>query len=122
MQALFPAGSIDDSQERSHRDARWTFRSIGLGVVAPGRPGDIEMRPRNPVRKLLEESRRRYRPGLAATDILDVRNVRLDLFRVFLVERQLPELLAHFPARRDDLVDQFLIGSQHCCVHVTQRD
>src|SRR5687767_3747735 len=99
----FTGGAIDDPQERPDGDSGWTFRPVRLRVITPGRARNVEVRPRKPVRKLLQERRSRDRPGLAAADVLDVRDVRLDLFRVLLVERQLPELLADFLSRLDDL-------------------
>src|ERR1043165_3004377 len=94
---LFLARSLYDPQQRPHRDPRRAFRSIRLWFVAPRSPRNVEMRPRDPVGKLFQERGRRDRSCLATADVLDVGNVGANLFRVFLVERQLPVLLANFP-------------------------
>src|SRR5829696_3535527 len=82
--------TIDNSQESSYCNSGRAFGAIRLRVVSPRRPRDIEMRPRYAVRKLFQKSRRGYRSRFAATDVLDVRDIRFDLFRIFLVEWQLP--------------------------------
>src|SRR5687768_4825104 len=120
--ALLRTRPIDYPQQRSDGTPRCSFGTIRLRLVAPGSARDIKVRPGHTIGKLFDERRRGNRARLAPAHVLDVGNVRLDLFRILLVERQLPELLADFPARRDDLFDQLLIRSQHSRVHITQRN
>src|SRR5437588_7252755 len=117
-----PRLAFDEVEERADGDSGRAFRAEGFRLVAPGRARDVEMRPGDSVGELLDEGRGGYRPGLAPADVLDVCDVGLDLLRVLLVERQLPELLADLAARLDHVVNEFLIRSEYACVHVAEGD
>ena len=45
--------AVDDPQQGSDGDPCRTLRTVRLRLVAPRRPGDIEMRPGNSIRKFL---------------------------------------------------------------------
>src|ERR687889_2166814 len=115
-------GALDEVEERADGDAGRAFRAEGLGLVAPGGARDVEVRPRDAVGELLDEGGGGDGAGLAPADVLDVGDVGLDLLRVLLVERQLPELLADLAARLDDLVDESLVCPEYAGVHVPERD
>src|SRR5215203_5380374 len=114
--------ALDEVEERADGDARGALRAEGLGLVAPCRAGDVEVRPGDAVGELLDEGSGGDGAGLAPADVLDVGDVGLDLLGVLLVERQLPELLADLPARLDDFVDQLLIRAEDARVHVAEGD
>src|SRR2546423_970799 len=117
-----PRLALDEVEERADGDSGRAFRAEGFRLVAPSRARDVEVRPRDSVGELLDEGGGGYGPCLATADVLDVCDVGLDLLRVLLVERQLPELLADLAARLDNLVNEFLIRSEYPCVHVAERD
>src|ERR1043165_8273698 len=117
-----PRLDLDEVKKGADGDSGRAFGAEGLRLVAPGRARDVEVRPRYPFGELLDEGGGGDRPGLATADILDVGDVGLDLLRVLLVERELPELLADLAARLDDFVNQLLIRSEQTCVHVAERD
>src|SRR5687767_13246425 len=114
--------ALDEVEERADGDARRPLGAEGLGLVAPGRAGDVEVGPGDAVGELLDEGGGGDGARLAPADVLDVGDVRLDLLRVLLVERELPELLADLAARLDDLVDELLVGAEDAGVDVAQRD
>src|SRR5436305_1968598 len=111
-----PRFSLDEVEKGADGDASRAFRAEGFRLVAPGRARDVEVRPGDSVGELLDEGGGGYRPGLAPADVLDVCDVGLDLLRVLLVERQLPELLADLAARLDHFVNEFLIRSEYAGV------
>src|SRR6185503_18049773 len=51
---LLPARAVNNSQQRSDRDSRRTFGSVRLCFVAPSSAGNVQMRPGDPVSKLLQ--------------------------------------------------------------------
>src|SRR5712692_6019597 len=121
LTGLIARRTLDKLDQSSHCHTGWTLRAVRLGVVAPSCAGDVQVRPGNPIGELFEEGRRGNRAGLPAADVLDVGNVRLNLARIFLIERQLPKLFADLPARIDDSVNQRLISSENAAIHVAKR-
>ncbi len=115
-------GCFDKFNQRAHGNTGWTFRTIWLSAISPGRAGNIKMRPRDVVSEFLEESGRGNRAGLLAANIFDVGNVALDLFSVFVVQRQLPEFLADFFSGFNHLVYQSLVSAEDRSVDVAERD
>src|SRR6266480_6497174 len=79
--------SRHNSHQGPHGDACGSFRSIGFCLVTPGRTGNVEVGPGNTVRKFFKERRRCDGSSLSSTDVLNVRNVRLNLLGVFFVQR-----------------------------------
>ena len=72
----------------SNGNAGWAFCLIRTDSVSPCRSRDIEMCPLRFIDKFLDKNTPDYRTGLAAgTYILDIGNVRPDLFAVFLSDR-----------------------------------
>src|SRR5712692_9587598 len=122
LTGLIARRTLDKLDQSSHGDAGWAFRAIGLGVIGPGGAGDVQMRPGNAIGKLFEKGGRGNRAGFFAADVLDVGNVRLDLARVFFIERQLPKLFANFFAGSDDPVNQRLVGPENSGVNVAEGD
>src|SRR5712692_6069624 len=122
LTGLIARRTLDKLDQSSHGHAGGAFRSIRLGVVAPGGAGDVQMRPGNAIGELFEKGGRGNRAGFSAADVLDVGNVRLDLARVFFIERQLPKLFANFFASSNDPVNQRLISPEDSGVNIAERD
>ena len=72
-------------QQRSHGVARGPGRAVGLIRIRPGWPGDINVRPRTIIHKLLEKQSPNDGPGLTAAfaDVLDVRDLTFDVLLIF---------------------------------------
>src|SRR5207253_11004118 len=114
--------TLDEFNQRTDGNSGGTFGAIRRGRVSPRRAGYVQMRPGDAVGELFQKRRRRYCPRFFSAHVLDVGDVTLNLIAIFTIERQLPELFAHFPSRGDDLIDQRLIGAEDRCVDVTQSN
>ena len=80
--------------ETAHRDAGWPFGHPGLGVVQPGRAGDIQMNPRCLAGKFLEKPGRGIEPPGRPPIFCKSALTLLELFAIFLVHGHLPHLVA----------------------------
>src|SRR5687768_13634679 len=91
--------------------------------IAPRGAGYVEMCPFGLVDEFLDEHRAHNGAGLASrADVLNVRDVRLDLFAVFLAHRELPETFACLLAESDDPVDELLIVAHHARILIAEGD
>src|SRR5712692_3073632 len=81
-------------QERPHAEPRPTFRAKREVLVAEGRPGDVEMHPRNVTHEFLHEDPRVDGAAAPRADVVDVGDVALQPLLVLVDHRELPHALA----------------------------
>src|SRR5581483_7000753 len=81
-------------EDRANAEASAARGELAVVVVAVGRPGDVEVRPWDPVAdEAAQEQRGNDRAAVAAADVLQVGDLRLEVLRVPLDERQAPHRL-----------------------------
>ena len=78
-------------------DARGALGYQREVLLAPRRPRDVEVRPGQVARELLEEERRVDRAGAARPDVVQVRDLALEVLAVLVDQRKLPEPFAGGP-------------------------
>src|SRR5262245_40480263 len=111
------------AQERANCDSRRTFCLMRLDPIGPGSSGDIQMRPLGFIDEFLNEDRTHDSAGLATrSDVLYIRNIRLDLFAVFLANRKLPKVFTGLLAALDDVVNQALVIAHDTGINVAESD
>src|SRR5207253_453072 len=84
-------------RERADGDPARPLRQIGLRLLRPRGPRDIQVHPRQTARELLQEQRRGDRTGGTAARVEHVGDVAPDLILVFVEQRQLPDAIARPP-------------------------
>src|SRR6187401_2550393 len=89
--------------------ARVVWRDVRLIAVGVGRPGDVEMHPRDVADELLEEQASGDGARAAAAAVADVGHGGLDLLAIDLPERQLPAAVARLLAGREQAIGQLLV-------------
>ena len=80
--------------QRAHARAAGPLEEDALHLVALIDAGDVQVHPGRVLDELLEEERGRDGACLAAADVLDVRDLAVELLLVIVEQRQLPDLLA----------------------------
>mmetsp|Transcript_12888 Transcript_12888/g.42152 ORF Transcript_12888/g.42152 Transcript_12888/m.42152 type:complete len:263 (+) Transcript_12888:369-1157(+) len=92
-------------------------------LVVPHRAGNVHVRPRSLLDKLLEEESRRDRSALRSiAEVLEVRDGRLDLLGILGRERHAPERLAGGLCATEQLVAQLVVVRPQAGVRRAQRD
>src|SRR5882757_267440 len=88
---------------------RWPARAAFLRTALISGPGDVEMRPFEPLGELAQECRSRNCTTLAPTDIREIREVALQLFGVLLGEGHLPCLVIRAYACLHELMYEIFV-------------
>src|SRR5438309_7842773 len=84
-------------EDRADGDARGALGYQREVLLAPRRPRDVEVRPGQVARELLEEERRVDRAGAAWPDVVQVSDLALEVLAVLVDQRKLPEPFAGGP-------------------------
>src|ERR1700734_662484 len=97
-------------QDRAHRNTAGAFRNIGLRILNPGDPSNVEMDPWRVFGKVMQKLGRDDCSTPPAARVFDVTDIRLDQFGIFLAEWQPPEPLSGDLKRRLELgVDSVVV-------------
>src|SRR5207247_10501462 len=91
------------AREGRGRRAGGSAGPVFAGLLAEGRPGDVDLRPRDITDELLEEQPGRDGPAPADPHVLHVRDGRLDVPPVVRPQGQLPAWLAFCLAGREEI-------------------
>ncbi|ABA48928.1 hypothetical protein BURPS1710b_1175 [Burkholderia pseudomallei 1710b] len=113
------AGAVDQElREERHGAARRPLRRAAL----PGGARDVEVRPRIVFREARQEARGRHAAGRAPADVREIREVRLQLILILVVERQAPRRIARFARRVEQLARERVVLREEAGVVVAERD
>ena len=69
--------------QQAHADSGCALGRVGLGLLGPGRAGDVKMRPGRCAREFFQEASRRNAAASLAAHIFYVGDIAFNLFIVF---------------------------------------
>ena len=117
--ASYGARELD---ERAHAEAGTTLGEVAVVGVRARRTGDVEVHPRRAVDELLQEQSGRERAAVAAADVLEVGDLRLELLAVLGGQRERPHRFAGAVGGGADLVGPVVVVAHESGDLVAQRD
>ncbi len=109
--------------EGAEGHASGAFGEPGLGVVVPGRAGNVQVNPRRVACEFANEpSAGDGAAAFAAADVLNVSEAALNEFAILVIHRQLPHFFADGFGAGEELLGPGLVGAEDADVDIGERD
>ena len=114
--------SVRNLTKRTDAKAGAALGTDGGVGFRKGRPGDVQMRPRNIVDEFLQNQGGGDGAAVGAANIFHVGDAAFDRLTIFFHQRQLPQFFTASCAQSHEVVGEGLMVAKDACDSGAQRD